>query len=174
MACLCAAPTTLRHAGRAVKAPEGMQFEMRADDPALRQFKEMAHRRGLDQEAFSETLGIYFPTKIAELAEVNAARQREMGKLGAAGPQRLYALETWFKAKIGDKSNILISTLKEYPIASTVEALESVVRLFSSQGGGSFSQSHRAAEEDTGKIPGYDQMSFAQKRAAQMSQKFGR
>jgi hypothetical protein len=36
----------LRHAGRAVKAPEGMQFEIRADDPALRQFKEMAHRRG--------------------------------------------------------------------------------------------------------------------------------
>ena len=93
---------------------------------------------------------------------------------GQPAPQRLYALETWFKAKIGDKSNILISTLKEYPIVSTVEALESVVRLFSSQGGGSFSQSHRAAEEDTGKIPGYDQMSFAQKRAAQMSQKFGR
>ena len=75
----------------------------------------MAHRRGLDQEAFSEALGIFGATKIAELAEVNAARQREMGKLRAAGPQRLYALETWFKAKIGDKSNILISTLKEYP-----------------------------------------------------------
>jgi hypothetical protein len=37
----------------------------------------------------------------------------------------------------------------------------------SSQGAASFSQSHRVPPEDSSKIPGYDKMSFEQRRQAQ-------
>jgi hypothetical protein len=48
-------------------------------------------------------------------------------------------------------------------------------RAFSNQGGVEYSQSHRAQqEEQAGRIPGYDNMSFAQRRAHQMQQQFGR
>jgi hypothetical protein len=155
------------------KPPEGLEFQFNVDDPSLKQFRELAHRRGLDQATFSEALGIFAATKMGDLHEVSAAREAQMAKLGATGPQRLDAIETWFNSKIGDKANLMMATLKKYPVATTVEALEQVVRLFSSQGGTSFTQSGREGAEDPGKIAGYDQMSFAQKRAAQMSQQFG-
>jgi hypothetical protein len=123
------------------------------------------------QAGFSRLLGIYASTKVGELAQTNAARADQIAKLGSAGPQRIEAVETWLKAKVGDKANILISTLKQYPVAATVEALEGVIRAFSSQGSTGFSQSGREGQEDAGKIPNYDSMSFTQKRMAQMNQR---
>jgi hypothetical protein len=155
------------------KPPEGMQFEFNADDPALKTFREIAHRRGMDQDTFSEALGAFASVKVAELQQVNAARAAQMAKLGATAPQRIDAIEQWFAARVGDKANVLTSTLKLYPVAATVEALEGVIRLFSSQGSGGFTQSHREAEDPRGTIPGYENMTFAQKRAAQMNRQYG-
>lgn len=155
------------------KPPEGMTFEFKADDPALAQARNLAHQKGWSQEDFSEALGIFASTKVAELQQTNAAREAEMGKLGATGPQRLDAIETWFKAKVGDKANVLVQTLKAYPVAANVEALETVIRLFSSQGGTQFSQSGREGADEKGEIPGYEGMSFAQRRAAQMNRQYG-
>ena len=115
--------------------------------------------------------GLYASTRVGELAQVTAGREREMGKLGAAGPQRIDAVETWLKAKVGDKANVLVATLKQYPVAATVEALEGIIRAFSSQGGTNFTQSGRDQAEEPGRIPGYENMSFAQRRVAQMNQR---
>jgi hypothetical protein len=49
-----------------------------------------------------------------------------------------------------------------------VEAFESIINKFSRQGGTPFSQGHREGAPPAGKIPGYENMSFEQKRAAQM------
>ncbi|MGY8705120.1 hypothetical protein RAD16_05175 [Bradyrhizobium sp. 18BD] len=155
------------------KAPEGMEFQINADDPALRQFREIAHRRGLDQETFSEALGAFAAVKVAELREINAGREAQLAKLGAAGPQRIDAIETWLNAKVGDKAKVMVATLKQFPVAANVEAFEGIIRAFSSQGGSSVTQSHREHDSEPGKIPGYENMSFAQKRAAQMTQRFG-
>lgn len=155
------------------KPPEGMEFQFNADDPALAQARALAHAKGWSQQDFSEALGIFASTKIGELQSINTAKQAEMNKLGSTGPQRIDAIETWFKAKIGDKANVLVQTLKNFPVAANVEALEGVIRLFSTQGGTTFSQSGRDGGDDKGEIAGYDGMSFAQRRAAQMNQKYG-
>jgi hypothetical protein len=153
------------------KAPEGMQFEFKTDDPVLAQFREIAHKRGLDQETFSEALGAFAANKLAEHQAITTGRQAEMEKLGATGPQRLEAVETWLKAKAGDKAATLISTLKQFPVAANVETFEALMRAFSSQGGASVTQSGREGAEDAGKIAGYENMSFTQRRMAQMTQK---
>lgn len=149
------------------KAPEGMQFELNAEDPAFRQFREIAHRRGLDQDTFSEALGVYASVKVAELSQINHARQVQLDALGAAGQARIDAIETWLTAKVGDKAVVMISTLKNFPVAANVEAFEGIIRAFTSQGGSAFSQSHRAEQDPSGTIAGFEGMSFEQRRYAQ-------
>jgi len=155
------------------KPPEGMAFEFNADDPALAQARTLAHQKGWSQQDFSEALGIFASTKVAELQQTNTAREAELAKLGTTGPQRIDAIETWLKAKVGDKAAIAISTLKSFPVAANVEMFESIIRAFSSQGGTTFDQRHREGGDDKGAIPGYEKMSFAQRRAAQMNQQYG-
>ena len=154
------------------KPPEGMQFELRTDDPAMIEAQKAAHEMKLDQAGFSRLLGVYAANKLGELQATTAARDAEMAKLGTTAPQRLDAVETWLKAKVGDKANVLVATLKQYPVAATVEALEGIIRAFSSQGGTNFTQSGRDGDDAKGEIAGYETMSFTQKRAAQMNQKF--
>lgn len=152
------------------KPPEGMQFEFRNDDPAMIEARKAAHELGLDQNGFSRLLGIYAANKLGELQATNAGREAEMNKLGSAAPQRIEAVETWLKAKVGDKANVMIATLKQFPVAANVEAFEGIMRAFSSQGGSSVTQSGRETETDQGKIPGYENMNFTQRRMAQMTQ----
>jgi hypothetical protein len=78
------------------------------------------------------------------------------------------------KARIGTKANLIAAQLRNYPVASMVEGFEEIMSAFTRQGGADFDQRGRAQEEKpTGKIPGYENMSFAQKRVAQMGQQFG-
>jgi hypothetical protein len=156
------------------KAPEGMQFEFNANDPAMAEARKAAHELKLDQAGFSRLLGIYAANKIAEVQLTNSGRAAEMTKLGSTGPQRIDAIETWLKAKVGDKAGVMIATLKNYPVAANVEVFETLMRAFSSQGAGGFSQSGRETQEDQGKIPGYENMNFAQRRAAQMNAQFNK
>lgn len=149
------------------KPPEGMAFEFNADDPALAEARKAALELKLDQAGFSRVLGIYAATKLAEQQQVAAGRTAEMAKLGSAGEARIAAVETWLTAKVGDKASTMIATLKQYPVAANVEALEGIIRAFSAQGGTSFTQSHRETQEDAGKIPGFEKMSFAEQRLAQ-------
>jgi hypothetical protein len=46
--------------------------------------------------------------------------------------------------------------------------MENLMRQFSNQGGVDFSQSHRENAPETGKIPGYENMNFVQRRVTQM------
>src|SRR6185312_2130535 len=133
------------------KPPEGMAFEFKTDDPALVEARKAAHELKLDQAGFSRILGIYAANKLAENQAVTAGRQAEMDKLGATGPQRLEAVETWLKAKVGDKASTIISTLKQYPVAANVETFEALMRAFSSQGGAGVTQTGREGQEDAGK-----------------------
>ena len=102
------------------KAPEGLQFEINAEDPALAEARKAAHEMGLDQAGFSRLLGIYASTRVGELAQTNAARQDQMAALGSAADARIDQVATWLKAKVGDKANIAIATLKQYPVAANV------------------------------------------------------
>ena len=149
------------------KPPEGVKFEFDMNSPELKRFREIAHQRGMDQESFSDALGVYAANKVGELQRLSVARNAELAKLGSAAPARLDAIETWLKARVGTKANVIVAQLKNYPVASMVETFEGLMRQFSGQGAADFSQSGRQQQEDTGRISGYENMSFAQRRAAQ-------
>jgi hypothetical protein len=147
-------------------APEGMTFEFRGDDPLLANAKAMAHAKGWSQQDFSDALGIFAATQVEHAATLHAAKQAEIAKLGAAGPARVTAVCNWLKAVGGPDAAVLARTLDYAPVAGTVQAFERMMQKFSSQGGAGFSQQHRS-QPDAGKIPGYESLSFEQKRCAQ-------
>lgn len=153
------------------KAPEGVKFEWDMNDPLLAHARTLAHQRGIDQDTFSNMLGVYAANKIAEQTQIGAARTAELQKLGATAEQRIGNVETWLKGRVGDKAAPIISQLKAFPHAGMVEAFESIVQQFSSQGGAQFDQRGRINEQNEGKIPGYENMDFKQRRIAQMGQK---
>jgi hypothetical protein len=149
------------------QAPEGVKFEFDQNSAELQNFRKLAHARGLDQTTFSEALGIYAANRIGEQQTLSVARNAEMTKLGSAAGQRIAAVETWLKSQVGAKANLIVAQLKNFPVAGMVEMFEQLARNASNQGGADYSQSGRQQEEPSGKIPGYDKMSFAEKRAAQ-------
>ena len=149
------------------KAPEGTAFELNTQDPGLSELRNLAHRRGFDQETVSELLGIYAANKVGEFQNTQKLIAANREKLGSAADARMNAIEQWMTAIAGAKAKPLMTALKQYPMVETVEALETVIRKFSNQGGAEFSQSHREQPAEQGKIPGYDQMNFMQRRAAQ-------
>jgi hypothetical protein len=149
------------------KPPEGVKFEFDPNSADLKRFREVAHKRGMDQESFSDALGVYASTKISEQQQLAHARGAEMAKLGSAAPGRIDAIDTWLKARVGQNGALMAAQLRNFPVASMVEMFEGIMRSFSGQGGAEFRQDGRQQEDNTGKIAGYDQMTFMQRRAAQ-------
>lgn len=152
------------------KLPQGLEkFEFNKDDPVLKHARDLALQRGLDKDGFKDFLGLYAANKIAEMTQINQARQAEIAKLGSAGPQRIDALRTWTTAKLGpDLAGAIDQMLVT---AKQVEAFEKIIDQFSRQGGTQFTQGARQQQEDPGTIPGYEQMDFKQRRIAQMTQR---
>lgn len=150
------------------QAPQGVTFEFNMNDPAIAEARKIAHARGIDQETFSDMLGVYAATKIGEQTHVATARAAELSKLGSAGPQRIEALSTWLKGRVGSKAEVLVNQLHSFPHAQLVESLEEIARQFSHQGGAQYQNGGRTQEETAGKIPGYENMNFKERRVAQM------
>jgi hypothetical protein len=149
------------------KLPAGVKtFEFNKDDPFLAQARQLAHERKIDQSTFSEVLGLYAGERIAEMTKINTARTAEIAKLGSLAPSRIDAVKTWAHGVLGSDLGGAIEQM--LVTAKHVEAFESIINKFSRQGGAQFSQAHREGEPPAGKIPGYENMSFEQKRAAQM------
>lgn len=154
------------------QAPEGVTFQFDANSPELAQARKIALARGMDQETFSEFLGVYAANKIGEQQNQAKLRQTNLDQLGAAGPQRVDAVATWLQARAGEDGKHVADFIKKYPSSSLVKTFENLIRQFSNQGGADYSQQHReTVEQQAGKIPGYENMTFTQRRAAQMAQK---
>lgn len=142
------------------KPPAGVEFKLDTNNPGLGQLKTVAHKHGMSQAAVNELIGIYAANEVSTQAAVTAAAKAEVTKLGATGPARVDAVTTWMD---GNGLAALKSTLVT---AAQVQAFEHHITKLSSQGTASFSQSHRVPADDS-KIPGYDTMSFEQRRFAQ-------
>lgn len=140
--------------------PQGVEFAFDEKAPELAQARAMAHAKGWTQQDFSEALGVFAAAKISEQATINTARQAEVAKLGATGPARVDAVSRWMD---GNGLGVLKSTMVT---AAQVQAWEAHITKLGSQGAASFSQQHRVAPDDQ-KIPGYENMSFEQRRHAQ-------
>jgi hypothetical protein len=88
----------------------------------------------------------------------------EREKLGALGGQRVDALTKWIRGEAGDaNAKIIVAGLA---CAAQVEFMERVMTRLTNQGVAAFSQSHRVPPDDN-KIPGYEKMSFEERRFAQ-------
>jgi hypothetical protein len=149
------------------KPPEGVTFEFDKNDPGLARAREIAHARGIDQESFSDLLGVYAANKISEQQTLGVNRAAELSKLGSAANQRIDAIDTWLKSRVGDKGNLLVAQMKNYPVAAMVESFEAIIRQFSNQGGADFSQSGRQQQEQQSKVPAFTGSNFGEVRAAQ-------
>jgi hypothetical protein len=147
-----------------LKLPGGQTYTFNQNDPSLVAARNLAHAKGWSQGDFSEALGIFASHIAGEQAALAERSQQEIAKVGANGPQRVDAVSKWITGMVGEAD--------AKPIRATivtdahVRFYEGLMNKLTSQGGASFTQSHRVPP-DTAKIPGYEGMSFEQRRHAQ-------
>jgi hypothetical protein len=126
--------------------------------------KAWAHSRGLSQSDFSEMMGIYASHVAQQEAALAASARAEIAKAGTNAPQRVDAISKWIRAEVGDTdARPILSTIVTDAHLRFYERLQQRI---TSQGSASFSQSHRVPP-DNKSIPGYEGMSFEQRRFAQ-------
>jgi len=136
--------------------PEGVEID--ADDPRLGILRKLAHETGMSQDKFSSIIAAQVKHDLALVQARNAELAAEKKALGPEADQRITAVQDALKGALGDKAKPLIAMLAS---AQAVEAFESILK-----GGPDFAANGRA-ETEPGTIPGYDKMSFVQRRAAQ-------
>lgn len=146
------------------KLPGEVEYKFDTADPALQAVKNWAHARGLDQSALSEILTIYATHEAQHNADMAARARAEVAKVGVNAPQRVDAVTKWITGEMGaaDAKPIVATMVTD----AHLRFFEKMMLKASSQGVPSFSQSHRAAPE-TNPIPGFENMSFEQRRHAQ-------
>lgn len=127
------------------KAPEGVEVEIKPDDPLIPKVREFAHKAGFDQGQFSEALGLIAEMRAAEAAQNIENYKAEVQKLGTKGPQRIDAIKTWIRGATGKKEPLLEHVLFK---AELVEELENIVRRASA---GGFKQTGRENGADNAK-----------------------
>lgn len=132
------------------KLPQGIEFKFQQDAPELSKFKDIALKRGLDQDTISDLIGVYAETQVASQSTLAAAKQAQVEKLGANGPARITALQNFFAGLIGEQDAKHIGSM--LVTADIVQAAERMVAKFSSQGGARFSQAHRDAPDQPGRV----------------------
>lgn len=130
----------------AFKPPEGVEFAVNEADPLWSQARGWANKHGLSQDAFSEAIDLFAGAKVGEASTIKAAREAEIGKLGAAGTARVTALNTFFDGIGAPEMKQMLVT------AGIIQAAEKLVSKFASQGSASFSQAHRTPNEPAGKV----------------------
>lgn len=156
------------------KPPEGVEFKLDDANPAWTAAKAWAHKYGVPQAAFNEITDVFAGYMVGDAQTMQTAARAEITKLGTAGPARVDAVTQWLTAMGGDKFAGLANVIKMAPLASTIEGIEHLMQQFSTQGGGTFNGGKRDPGGDDGKIPGYDKMSFEQRRHAQEQARAGR
>jgi hypothetical protein len=147
-----------------LKLPGGQEYKFDVNDPSLIAARNLAHAKGWSQSDFSEALGIFASHIAGQEAQLAERSRAEIEKAGVNAPQRVAIVGRWITAEVGEAD--------ARPIRATIitdahlRFYEKLMNKISSQGAASFSQSHRVPPDDN-KIPGYDKMSFEQRRLAQ-------
>lgn len=141
------------------------QFDGAGNKATFDAARAWAHSRGLSQSDFSEMMGLYASHHAQQDAALAERSRQEIAKAGINAPQRVDAVGKWITGMVGEAD--------AKPIRATIitdahlRFYETVMSKITSQGAASFSQSHRVPPEDSSKIPGFENMSFEQRRQAQ-------
>jgi hypothetical protein len=153
------------------KPPAGVEYKFNEADPSLVAARNLAHSKGWSQEDFSQALAIFAAHEAGKEAVLQERDRAEIAKAGINAPQRVDAVGRWITSMVGDAD--------AKPIRATIVTdahlrfYETIMSKLTSQGSASFSQQHRTAPDDA-KIPGYENMSFEQRRFAQDQRARGR
>lgn len=148
------------------KPPQGLEFKLDETDPMVGQYRQFALEHGLDQSAFTKGLDLIAAVRIGEAQQFATAKADQLAKLGVNAPARITAITQWLTAMAGDKAAAMVKVLEMAPMASTVEAFETIIQKATSQGTAPFNGSGRTQSDPT-VIAGYDGMTFEQRRHAQ-------
>ena len=148
------------------KLPQGFEYTVDPNDPVLPHARDFALKAGLSKDQFQELVGLHVQSDIARQLRYREQANAEVLKLGAAGTERVTAAQTFLRSQLGDDlAAVVLGTMSS---AKHVEAFEKLMSNFRTQGGGTFSTTGREPPVNTnGQIPGYETMTFEQKRAAQ-------
>jgi hypothetical protein len=144
--------------------PGGVEYKFNPNDPSLIAARNLAHAKGWSQQDFSEALGLFASHVAGEQAALAERSAAEVKKAGTNAPARVDAVRKFVTAEMGEADAKQINAL--IVTDSMLRYHERMMQKISNQGTASFSQQHRAAPETTG-IPGYEKMSFEQRRQAQ-------
>jgi hypothetical protein len=147
-----------------LRLPGGVEYKFDVNDPTMKAAQAMAHAKGWSQQDFSDALGIYASHHAAQEAALAERSRAEIAKVGVNAPQRVDAVGRFITAEMGEADAKQIRSL--IVTDSMLRYHERMMQKISSQGAAGFSQSHRVAP-DTNPIPGYESMSFEQRREAQ-------
>jgi hypothetical protein len=141
------------------------RFDEAGNKASFDAVKAWAHSRGMSQSEFSEMMGLYASHHAAQDAALAARAREELAKVGPNSAMRLDAITRWVRGEVGDADAgpIMAATVTD----AQLRFLERMQQKLESQGVGSFSQSHRVAPDADSRIPGYEGMSFEQRRFAQ-------
>lgn len=153
-----------------LKLPDGTAYTVDAANPALSNLRTWANARGIDQAGFSEMLGMLATYESSRDAIVAERSKAEIAKAGPNAPQRVDTVGKWIDGEMGkaDAAPIRATIVTD----AHLRFYEKMMTKIASQGAASFSQQHRVAP-DAKEIPGYEGMSFEQRRFAQ-DQRAGR
>lgn len=145
------------------KLPEGMKWEFDTSAPEFGKFRDVAVKRGIDQDTVTELMGIFAEREVGSAATTAAAQKAEMDKLGANATARVTALDTFFTGILGaEDARWLRGGMYA---AGIVTAMEKLVSKFSNQGHASFRQDGREPQGAPGRVSeeAYAKMSQAEK-----------
>jgi len=148
------------------KPPQGLEFKLDEKDPMVGQYRQFALDHGLDQAAFTKGLDLIAAVRVGEAQHFATAKADQLAKLGVNAPARITAITQWLAAMAGDKAAAMIKVLEMAPMASTVEAFETIMQKATSQGMAPFNGGGRTQNDPT-VIAGYEGMTFEQRRHAQ-------
>ena len=147
-----------------LKLPDGVQFKIDEKNPIMPEVRAWANEVGLSQEHFSKALALH--AKLVTAADVQVAEmaKAEIAKAGPNAGARVDAVSKWIRAEAGeaDAKPIIATIVTD----AHLRFYEKMLNKITSQGAASFSQQHRVPPDDS-KIPGFENMSFAQQRHAQ-------
>jgi hypothetical protein len=116
-----------------IEVPEGLKLNLKDDDPLLVQARAWAHENSVTQEGFAALVKLEAQRQIDQVKRFDAEVAKEREKLGANGQQRVDAVATALKGRIGDKAKPIIMGLVT---AEQIESFEALLRTTQAAGPG--------------------------------------
>jgi hypothetical protein len=148
--------------------PDGITAEdiaVATDAPEFKEAQQVLHEAKVDPAVAKKLYGAFAKFKLGEVKRVNERIAEEKQKLGPDYQTRFQKADQFLSARLGIKPGTS-ALMKAVVTADAVKEVEKLAAAFASQGAPPVPPGGHSPEPD-GKIPGYENMSFEEKRLHQ-------